>query len=169
MWTIRPGIAADLPRLGEIERDAYPALAGAGAGWQGDNDTLDPSILLDCIAAGLLFVAAGDSDVPVGFLAAAQYPEGLYVGEIDVARAWQGRGVGRALMRQIIDEARTRGLPALFLTTDRHAPFNAPFYASLGFAELRPAETPQFLRAVLADEIASGANPSRRVAMMLSL
>lgn len=169
MWTIRHGNALDLPRLAEIERDAYPALAEAGAGWQGDHDTLDPSILMGCIAAGLLFVAVNDRHAPVGFLAAAQHPEGLYVGEIDVARDWQGRGVGRSLMGRVIEEAGSRSLPALYLTTDRYAPFNAPFYASLGFGELDPADAPGFLADVLADEIASGANPSRRVAMMLRL
>jgi GNAT superfamily N-acetyltransferase len=167
MWTIRRGVEADLPRLAAIERDAFASLLAAGAGWQGDVETLDPEILRRCLEAELLFVAAGDDAVAIGFVANAQYRDGLYVGEIDVARASQGKGAGRALMLRVIDEARHRGCAALYLTTDRLAPFNAPFYASLGFRELGPQAIPRFLRETLANELASGADPARRVAMVL--
>jgi GNAT superfamily N-acetyltransferase len=169
MWTIRRGVEADLPRLAAIERDAYASLLAAGAGWQGDVRTLDPAIVRRCIEAGLLFVAAGNDAIAVGFVANEQHCEGLYIGEIDVARAAQGKGAGRALMLRVIDEARHRSCAALYLTTDRLAPFNAPFYAALGFRELAPAAIPRFLRVTLETEIGSGADPERRVAMALVL
>jgi ribosomal protein S18 acetylase RimI-like enzyme len=58
-----------------------------------------------------------------------------YVGELAVARDWEGRGVGRRLMAAAEDWAAGRGLA--FLTLDTGAD-NHPargLYRSLGFGE----------------------------------
>lgn len=68
----------------------------------------------------------------------------------------QGRGVGRALLAHAADWARARGLTALSLTTFRHVPWNAPFYASFGFREWDPAEAPASIRQALNYEAAKG-------------
>ncbi len=127
-----------------------------------------PRHLLEAaLAEALLLVATDDENRPVAFLAAHPHDGGLYIGEIDVARAWQRRGIGRALMRKAIDEARKRHLWGTMLTTERSVPFNAPFYASLGFREVDPAAMPRKLVEVLAGEAAAGAGPDRRVGMVL--
>jgi N-acetylglutamate synthase-like GNAT family acetyltransferase len=55
---------------------------------------------------------------------------------------WTGRKrIGRQLIACVADHARTLGLTSLTLTTFRDVPWNAPFYARLGFeyiAELTP-------------------------------
>jgi hypothetical protein len=58
---------------------------------------------------------------------------------------------------------------SLTLTTFRHVPFNAPFYARRGFAEIPAHEQGPELVAQLADEARRGLDPARRVAMRLRL
>lgn len=53
-----------------------------------------------------------------------------HIGRVAVLRAWRGRGVGDALMRVLLDVARTRGHRRIVL----HAQLSAlGFYAQLGF------------------------------------
>jgi len=57
------------------------------------------------------------------------------VQRVAVASDARGRGVGRALMAAVEEEARGRGLTLLWLTT--HADTDAaPFYESVGYTEL---------------------------------
>lgn len=101
----------------------------------------------------------------IGFLAGEITDDGLYIEEVDVVMARQKQGHGRRLMQAAIDWARGARLPAVTLTTFRHIPFNAPFYASMGFVVLE-APTPH-LAATLADEVARGFED--RCAMRLAL
>lgn len=50
----------------------------------------------------------------------------------------------------------------------RFAPFNAPFYRSLGFHIVEGDACPERLNAILSAEKAKGLDPLRRVAMMLA-
>ncbi len=72
-------------------------------------------------------------DIPIGQLTAAEGPNSLLIAQIDVLLDHQGKGIGRALIARAEDEARSRQLPALWLRTFRDIPWNAPFYAKLGF------------------------------------
>jgi len=57
------------------------------------------------------------------------------VQRVAVAAAARGRGVGRALMAAVEDEARRRGLSLLWLTTHEDADAEA-FYRSVGYTRL---------------------------------
>jgi GNAT superfamily N-acetyltransferase len=74
---------------------------------------LPQAILRKALEAGLLIVAADGDDHPVGFLAAEEIHDTLYVIELDVSRDWQRKGVGRRLMSHEVEMARTRRLSAL--------------------------------------------------------
>ncbi len=157
----------EIEALAAIEIEAAQSLVEAGIAFP-DGIHATPGHLLEAsLAEGLLFVATNEEDRLIAFLAAHPHDGGLYIGEIDVARAWQRRGIGRALMQTAIDVARNRGLWGAMLTTERSVPFNAPFYASLGFCEVADAELPPKLTEVLAAEAAAGAGPDRRVGMVL--
>ncbi|RDJ14468.1 GNAT family N-acetyltransferase [Rhizobium grahamii] len=166
--TIRRARLDELPRLTEIEIDAFATLAEA-LGVVGDAHALPPDVLQGSLDAGLLLVAVDDGDRPVGFLAAEEIEGTLYVIELDVCREWQCKGIGRRLMGAAVEIAEARRLPALTLTTDRYVPFNAPFYASLGFTLSTAEAVPQFLQKKLDHELAVGMDPERRVAMVLAL
>jgi ribosomal protein S18 acetylase RimI-like enzyme len=92
--------------------------------------------------ATLLLVAL-DGDLVVGQCAAVLHrhpdkPPELYVDELGVSPAWQRRGIGRELMRRILDEGRARGCEEAWLGTE---PDNAA--ANALYAGLRgsPVET----------------------------
>lgn len=163
-FSIRPGHAGDFAGLQRIEIDAFETLFAAG-GVHGEASCSADDELQHYIDAGLLMVAVDERDRPIGYVGAIFEDVWLHVAEIDVARAWQRRGVGRALMKAALDAGRARKLQGATLTTDRFAPFNAPFYASLGFLILADDELPDRLRAILVREYAAGFDPARRVAM----
>lgn len=86
---------------------------------------------------------------------------------MDVLRAFQGQGIGRALLTTAADWARAGGLQALSLTTFRNVPWNAPFYASFGFREWDTDDAPASIQASLAYEAAKGLE--NRCAMVMDL
>ena len=167
MATIRPGRSDELDALAVVEIDASDAFAALGLVLP-DATAATPRPLMEAtLAEGLLFVAADAADRPIGFVACHAREGWLYVGEIDVLRAFQRRGIGRRLLAAALDAGRSRGLSGAMLTTFRDVPFNGPFYASVGFRTLEGDECPAWLAAVLAGEITAGHDPARRVGMAL--
>lgn len=57
-------------------------------------------------------------------------PEGR-IGRMAVRKSWRGRGVGAALMRALLDEARAAGMAGIALHAQTHA---AGFYRRFGFS-----------------------------------
>lgn len=166
-FIIRLARPDELTRLTEIELDAFATLADArGAGDEAAH-VLPQDVLRQSLDDDLLFVAADGSNRPIGFLAGVERDGTLYINEVDVARAWQRRGVGRRLMATAIETARASRLLGATLTTDRFIPFNAPFYARLGFVEIEESDLLPLLRQTLAQEVAHGMGADRRVAMIL--
>lgn len=78
-----------------------------------------------------------------------------------------GRGLGRALIQHAADWARANGRTRLSLTTFAHIPWNAPYYARVGFREWTLAEAPQDVKRALRTEAANGL--SNRCAMVMDL
>jgi hypothetical protein len=56
-------------------------------------------------------------------------------------------------------------MPALTLSTFRAVPWNGPYYARLGFVELRTEELTPGLTEILAEETAFGLDPAERIFM----
>jgi GNAT superfamily N-acetyltransferase len=129
-WVIRPAVAADRDFLNDMLVAAVnwspkwnqsrasilatPAIMHYVAGWPRPAD-----LGLVAEAGGrrigatwLRFLPA--SDPGYGFVA-ADVPE-LTIG---VSAGWRGRGVGRALLRAVADEARVRGIQRISLSVER--------------------------------------------------
>ncbi len=164
-WTIRQANAVDLDALAAIEIDAYPTYAASVGQNPADAHATPRHLMEEALADGVLLIAEAGGD-PIGFVACHVREHRLHIGEIDVRRDWQRQGVGRALMQRALREVGARGLRGAMLTTDRFAPFNAPFYASLGFREVADGCLPCSLRDALSEEIARGHDPGRRVGMI---
>jgi len=162
---IRPTRGTDIDRLEAVERSAatlfraLPHLA-----WIADDYVAGPDT---AVAQGLSWVAIDAADQPIGFLIAAEADADLHILELSVSAEHQGRGAGRALMAAARHAAEARAKQALTLTTFSTVPWNAPFYARLGYAALTFAETPAYLRETLAAEAAHGLTD--RIAMRLTL
>ena len=165
--TVRPTRPGDVASLPAIERAAGerfredPCLA-----WLADGEVISAEQHLEYAERGLSWLALAN-DQPVGFILAEAHPSSLFIVELSVDLEWQGKGIGRQLIACVADHARKRGLTALTLTTFRDVPWNAPFYARLGFEKMTTL-TPE-LRQKREEETAHGFAYETRCAMRLPL
>ncbi|AMJ72212.1 GCN5 family acetyltransferase [Enterobacter cloacae] len=164
---IRPTTSDDVAALPAIERAAGerfrddPDLA-----WLADGEVISAEQHLDYAERGLSWLALAN-DRPVGFILTEAHPSSLFIVELSVDLAWQGKGIGRQLIARAADHARKLGLTSLTLTTFRNVPWNAPFYARMGF-EMMMTLTPE-LREKREEETAHGLAYESRCAMRLPL
>lgn len=164
---IRPTTSDDVAALPALERAAGerfrddPDLA-----WLAEGEVISAEQHLGYAERGLSWLALAN-ERPVGFLLAEAHPSSLFIVELSVDLAWQGKGIGRQLIARAADHARKVGLTSLTLTTFRDVPWNAPFYAKLGF-EYVTELTPE-LREKREEEAAHGLAYNSRCAMRLPL
>lgn len=141
-----------------------------GLEWVAESGVLSEVLHLDCIRGGTCWVAVDEHDIPVGFLSAeAVAGRELYIHEMSVSEAFQGHGIGRALLEAAIEWATIHQMAALTLTTFRAVPWNAPFYSRIGFKVLSASGLDERLSALLRKEIEEGFAQGTRCAMRLSL
>ena len=165
--TVRPTRPGDVASLPAIERAAGerfredPCLA-----WLADGEVISAEQHLEYAERGQSWLALAN-DRPVGFILTEAHSSSLFIVELSVDLDWQGKGIGRQLIACVADHARKPGLTSLTLTTFRDVPWNAPFYARLGFEQI--AELTPELRQKREDEAAHGLAYESRCAMRLSL
>jgi GNAT superfamily N-acetyltransferase len=142
---------------------SIPELAWVAGDEVSPADTYGP-----LVAAGTVWEAVGDDGAPVGFVAGERFGDLLHIWELAVMMDHQKQGLGRRLMAAAADWGRDHGLAGLTLTTFRSVPWNAPFYAGLGYRMLAP---PQPMPAHLAEALTLEAERglTDRSAMMLEL
>jgi GNAT superfamily N-acetyltransferase len=127
--------------------------------------------LMTAIERRLMWVSLWNADGAevTGFLFAEPSLAGLYLRELAVATPAQRRGHGKALMLAGIAGARERGDALVMLTTQRNLPWNAPFYARLGFAIVEDEAIPAEVHRRLRGQFAAGFDAATRCAMVLRL
>ena len=89
----------------------------------------------------------------------------LHLGELSVDPNHGRRGIGRTLVEAVAVRAGGLGLAGVSLSTFRMVPFNAPFYAALGFIELPLEAAPPELARLSYDEVPEGVEPGARLLM----
>jgi len=114
---------------------------------------------------GRAWVSVDADDRPVGFVLVELIDGAAHIEQVSVDPAHARKGLGRALIDHVAGWAAARDLPALTLSTFRTVPWNAPYYARLGFRELADGELTPGLRDVLAAEATLGLNPADRICM----
>lgn len=157
---VRRAIRADIPAIIAVELSAGQLFAGTHMDWA-VGEVSDSDELLGPIEDGNFWVAEDGGQI-AGYLCGEPLDGNFYIEEISVSSAFQRHGVGRLLIEAAADEARRRGCPALTLTTDRTLPWNAPYYARIGFRMVSAQE----LSAALAAELTSKPNAHLRCAMI---
>ena len=115
---------------------------------------------------GLLWVATKD-ETPEGFVVVDVREGDYYVSELDVHPDHGRKGLGAALMKVACDEAFARGFDRVTLNTFRDVPWNAPFYARLGFTEIAEADWRPWMIALAGRMEQSGMDLKTRVYMEL--
>lgn len=167
-YRIVPGEAHHVPAIAAVERAAATLFDPADVSAVLRAETSDPEELEQARRDGWLWVALDPEERVVGFAHVEPLGGNAHLEELDVHPEHGRRGLGRALVEQVQRATRERGLPAVTLTTFAHVPWNAPFYASLGFESLDPDELPEALRERRAHEDAEGLAAEKRVVMRWS-
>ncbi|MBN8206059.1 GNAT family N-acetyltransferase [Microbacterium esteraromaticum] len=164
---VRIATDSDLPSIARIEAAAdtvFDAIADRTE-WGSP-----PSGQDRCQHPGFLLVAADDEAGPaVGFVHVITHDDVAHLEQLSVLPEHARLGHGTALVHAALDEARARGAKLITLRTFAEIPWNAPFYASLGFAEI-PTPSDSFTTALLdAEQRAGLADVGPRVHMSLDL
>ncbi|MGW1023654.1 GNAT family N-acetyltransferase [Streptomyces sp. NPDC002577] len=164
---IRLAAPAELPALQDIERAAGEPFRALGMTAVADDEPPDLEMLERFRRAGRAWVAldapgAGD---PVAYLLSATVDGAEYIEQVSVHPRAARRGIGRLLIEHTAQRARAQGLPALTLSTFADVPWNAPYYARLGFRILDDAELTPGLRKIRAAEAEYGLDRWPRVFM----
>lgn len=120
-------------------------------------------------AAGRCWVATRPDtpadDSPVGYLIADPVDGAAHIEQVSVHPSAARLGIGRALIDHAAAWAEGQGLRALTLTTFSDVPWNAPYYARIGFAVLREDQLTEGLRRIRAEEVGNGLDRRPRVCM----
>jgi ribosomal protein S18 acetylase RimI-like enzyme len=112
---------------------------------------------------GRSWVAVDADGAVIGLAVAWEVDDEGHLDELAVVPDHGRRGIGRALVDEVVAWTRARGLPSITLTTFRDVPWNAPYYERLGFHVVDPL-TPA-LQALVDQQATWGLEPSLRVVM----
>lgn len=167
-YSIRHAEQAHVPFLNDIELAAATLFPAGSIPEQVLSERVPLPVLREAADLARLWVALPDGEPePVGY-ALLQVHEGAgLLAQIDVRPEHGRKGLGTALTNRVIRAAQDLGLPELYLTTFAGIPWNAPFYAKLGFIPVAAEEQPGFIRETLREEQARGLR--NRVAMKFPL
>lgn len=185
-YEIRLADLGDVAALPGIERAASQRFVEVGYPELAEGQVTDLSTLIAAQREERLWVAvarheqrqptrrawaAGDEpeEVPVGFVL-VQLLDGMpHIQEMDVLPNHGRRGLGRGMVRRVIDQSKAQGHDKLTLTTFKNVPWNAPFYNSLGFREIPAARCGDELKALFNAEAEAGLPVDDRVVMVHDL
>ena len=156
---LRAGRPEDAERLREVERAAGAAFRDVDLAAVADDEPPSAQELRAACVAGQVVVAEDEDGVVVAYLLQDVVDGVRHVEQVSVAPQAARRGIGAALIDHVAGDG------PVTLTTFRDVPWNAPYYARLGFRVLGDGELGPGLRAVVAREAASIPGGAPRVAM----
>ena len=129
----------------------------------------DPPLPITALAAfargGRAWVYTDEQDRPAAYLLLEIVDGDAHVEQVSVHPDHARRGIGAALLEVAAEWARASDLPALTLTTFANVPWNAPYYARLGFEVIPAGHLGPGLRRLRSTEAAHGLDRWPRVAM----
>lgn len=163
---IRLAIPEDAPLLPAIETSAAQAFRMFDElSWLAESPPMSIEHHRKLIALSTCWVALDVGHRPQGFLSAEHSGNDLHIHELSVIQSMQGQGIGRNLIEAAKDYARSSRLGFVTLTTFKNVPWNAPFYARMGFHIIASTDLDQSLAAILSEEYKHGFAPQSRCAM----
>ena len=170
---IRSATPADLAQLQKIEYEANALFAPYGYCELYRLTMTSLAALEAHLATQSAWVAAPSLQEPcVGFLLGTSYVQHghVHIDELDVLPAFGRQGIGASLVKRAMQWAEELGASHVTLSTLRLVPFNAPFYAKLGFQIMgEDIELTPPLQRVRDFERAQGWSADERVLMALAL
>ncbi len=113
------------------------------------------------------WVAVDDGGSIIGFAVAWVVGGEGHLDELAVTSAHGRRGVGRALVDEVVAWTVAKRLPSITLTTFGDVPWNGPYYEKLGFHVVSPLSPA--LQALIDEQATWGLDPTLRVVMRRAL
>lgn len=170
MYSIRLATHEDAQFLPAVEESAGQTFAGhLKFDWIAHGEVQPVENHVECIANGLEWLAVDHHDEPVGFIMAEHLSDSLHIVELSVQQSAQGQGLGKQLIAQVIEFAKSQQIGRVTLTTFRDIPWNAPYYQRLGFSIMSTAQLTSELQDILQQEVDAGFQASDRCAMQLNV
>ncbi|MFE8100028.1 GNAT family N-acetyltransferase [Brenneria goodwinii] len=169
MIEIRQAGIDDLDKLSDIEMSADQAFKEISElAWIADDAVQHSDLYRKLILLGSCWILVNEK-APIGLLSAEVIENELHIWQLSVCREKQGKGHGRALLEKAIAMAHAYSLSAITLTTFSNVPWNAPFYARMGFNILDERNISERLKNTLLSEQKSGLPLKWRCAMVYEL
>jgi len=124
-WAFVDMVPSDLPEVVAIERASFP------------NPWTGPLFLQELqVGFSRTIVARGDDGAILGYLCRWLVADEIHVLNVAVAPSARGRGLGAALVRQVLDEAAAYHVVAVTLEVRRSNTAGRRLYDSFGFEEV---------------------------------
>ena len=133
-YTIEYGSAAEVGRLQDIERAAGARFRAIGMAEIAEHEPTAAEELELYAAGRRLLVARDATNRIAAFLVWSPKDGKAYIEEVASDPSDAGRGLGALLIGRLQDEVQGR-YTHITLATFRDVPWNAPYYARLGFVE----------------------------------
>ncbi len=168
-YTIRSARIEELTMLAQVERSAAVLFLDTPYAFLANNDPLSLDFVQQRFQAGQVWVAVNKQDVVVGFAITREVDDTIYLQEMDVDPEHGRRGLGSALVETVCTWAELQSYKAISLSTFRDLPWNAPFYAKLGFRILYESELSISFQQIRQQEMEAGLPISDRVIMYYEL
>jgi GNAT superfamily N-acetyltransferase len=168
-YKIRSARAEELTLLAQIEQAAAVLFLDTPYAFLANDEPLSLDFVRQRFQVGQVWVAVDRQDVVVGFAITREVDATIYLQEIDVDPAHGRRGLGAALVETVYEWAQLQGYGAIWLSTFRDLPWNAPFYAKLGFQILDESGLSIGFQQIRQQELADGLSISARVMMSCEL
>ena len=126
-WTLRPARHSDLPFLVQIEE-----VSGFPSSWT-EQAFLTELELGSSVVSVVEHDGAGADDGPVGFVVFRLLETDADLLNIGVRPAQRKQGLGRQLLRSVVDACKETGVTNIFLEVRRTNTVAQTFYESCGF------------------------------------
>lgn len=150
-YSIRLAVAADIPLIAPIEAAAASIFPESVLPIPQRQETIPADLLQQARVENRLWVAQQDNQ-PVGFILADRVGEWGWIQEVCVHPDAGRRGIGKQLIRQVIEWSRQQQCQYIGLTTFRDVAWNGPFYQRIGFTAFDSLPIPEFLQQALDGE-----------------
>ena len=162
--TVRPARTDELEVLRALEVAAGAAFRDLVMDAVADDAPPSTVVLREALERGGLWVLDEDG-AAVAYLIDDVIDGEAHLEQVSVHPGWSRRGHGARLVEDLARRTRAAGRTAITLTTFVDVPWNAPYYARLGFRPLTDDELGPGLTAVRRAEIARGLDRWPRTAM----
>jgi GNAT superfamily N-acetyltransferase len=166
---IREARAKDLPKMRDIEVAAGEAFRTIGMGAIADEAPPSLEALAVYQQNARAWVATDSGDEAVAYILVDVVGPFAHIEQVTVHPLYARQALGRRLIEEAALWAAARGLKGMTLTTFERVPWNAPYYARLGFQPVPEYQWSDGLRQIVQSERSHGLDAWPRVIMKMDI